>query len=532
MTAFVLVAGPFTGGWVWREAAARLEESGAEVYPATLTGMGDPARPAGPGTDLETHIEDVVRLIDRIDAPEVVIVGHDYGIHPVLGAADRRPERIARIVYLDAGLPQDGDPAVALVPDQAVREGLLQQPGPGESGGPVPPPQYDEWQRWGSTDGIPPEALARMTRLAVPQPARTLTQPLRLTGAASGLPTTGVLCTANGSNIEMVEFLVTSGPPQFRWLADPRVTFFELATGHWPMLSSPGELAGVLLRAAAGEGHRVTAAASEQPPHLRSFLLDVEERPRERVGQMDLYLPELPDALDVPDAPGAPGAPGAPDLPGADAAQDAGRPRPAVVFVHGGPVAPDVRPTPRDWPAYIGYCRYVASLGAVGVMLDHRLHGLSDYARAAEDVAAAVERVRADPRVDGDRIALWYFSGGGLLSADRLAEPPPWLRCVAMTYPVLAPLPGWGLVEARFRPVQAVGAAGQLPVVLTRVGLENAAIAATVEEFLSAAENCGAGVEVVDVPLGHHGFETIDHTEEARDAVERAVRSVLGHLTS
>lgn len=52
----------------------------------------------------------------------------------------------------------------------------------------------------------------------------------------------------------------------------------------------------------------------------------------------------------------------------------------------------------------------------------------------------------------------------------------------------------------------------------------------TVEEFLTAAKDCEANVEVIDVPLGHHGFETIDHTEEARDAVDRAVRSVLGHL--
>ncbi|GGY07287.1 alpha/beta hydrolase [Streptomyces hiroshimensis] len=501
MTAFVLVSGPFTGDWVWQEVAARLREAGAEVHPAMLTGMGDHRRPGGPGTDLGTHVEDLVRLIDGIDAAEVVIVGHDYGIHPVLGAADRRPERIARVVYLDAGMPEDGDAAVALVPDHALRERLLQQSGPSESDWRVPPPQGDEWQRWGSTDGIPAEALARMDRLAVPQPAGTFTQPLRLSGAASGLPTTGVLCTAGGVGIETVEFLVRSGPPQFRRLADPQVSFFELATGHWPMLSSPGELASVLLRAAAGEGHRVAAAPSEQPDHLRSFLMDVPERPRERVGRTDLYLP------------------------------DADEPRPAVVFVHGGPVSPDARPTPRDWPGFVGYCRYVASLGAVGVMLDHRLHALTDYARAAEDVAAAVERVRADPRVDGERIALWYFSAGGLLSADPLAEPPPWLRCVALTYPVLAPLPGWGLVDSRFRPVAAVGSAGRLPVVLTRVGRENAAIAATVGEFLSAAENCKAGVEVVDVPLGRHGFETTDHSEEARGAVERAVRSVLGHLT-
>lgn len=162
--------------------------------------------------------------------------------------------------------------------------------------------------------------------------------------------------------------------------------------------------------------------------------------------------------------------------------------------------------------------------------VDHRLHGLGDFAQAAADVAEAVELVRADPRVDGERVALWFFSGGGLLSADWLAAPPPWLRCVAATYPVLAPLPNWGLTESRFRPAVALAGAGELPIVLTRVELESAEIAATVQEFLTAAEACRAEVEVVEVPGGHHGFETVDHTEQARQAVAHAVRAVLRHL--
>ncbi|MEC4015374.1 alpha/beta hydrolase [Streptomyces sp. H27-D2] len=502
MTAFVLVSGSHTGGWIWREVTARLRESGSEVYPATLTGMGDRRHLAGPDTDLETHIEDLVRLIDHVDAPEVVIVGHCYGIHPVLGAADRRPDRIARIVHLDAGLPQDGDAALELVPDQAVRDRLRQSAEPAGDDWRIPAPSRDAWQRWGSVAGVSADALARLDRLAAPQPSGTLTQPLRLSGAVSELPMTGVLCTGNGSSIALVETMVGFGEPRFQALTDPRVSLFELDTGHWPMLSCPDELAEVLLGAAAGKGHRVAATVSEQPAHLRPFLMEVPERRRERVGRVDLHLP------------------------------DADQPRPAVVFVHGGPVPPGTRPTPRDWPTFVGYGRYVASLGAVGVTVDHRLHSLGDYGRAAEDVAEAVELVRADPRVDGQRVALWYFSGGGLLSADWLAAPPPWLRCVAATYPVLAPLPNWGLADTRFRPAAAVSAAGQLPIVLTRVGLERAEIAVTVEEFLTAAKDCDANIEVVDVPLGHHGFETIDHTEQARHAVDHAVRSVLGHLRS
>ncbi|MFJ1607996.1 alpha/beta fold hydrolase [Streptomyces sp. NPDC088253] len=508
MTAFILVAGAHTGSWIWQAVADRLRESGAQAYPVTLTGMGDRGHAAGPDTDLETHIHDLLRVIDRTDAAEVVLVGHCYGIHPVLGAADRRPERIARIVHLDAGMPQHGDQALTLVPDQAVRDRLLHRAGPADDDWRIPPPPLEEWQRWGSVAGLSPAVLARLAGDAVPQPAGTLTQPLRLSKAVSELPKTGVLCTANGSSIAMVEALVGLGDPRFQVLTDPRVSFFELDTGHWPMLSCPEEVAETLVRAAAGEGHRVAAAVNEQPAHLRPFLMDVPEQPRERVGRVDLYLPD-----DLPD-----------DL------AEAGRPRPAVVFVHGGPVHPDVRPTPRDWPAFVGYGRYVAGLGAVGVTLDHRLHDLADYGRAAEDIAEAVDLVRADPRVDGERVALWHFSSGGLLAADWLAAPPPWLRCVAASYPILAPLPNWGLVDSRFRPAHAVRTAGRLPIVLTRVELERAEIAVTVEEFLAVAEKCDADVEVIDVPLGHHGFETINHTEQARDAVEQAVQSVLGHL--
>ncbi|MFB7586922.1 alpha/beta fold hydrolase [Streptomyces sp. NPDC056169] len=513
MTTFVLVPGAFTGGWVWEETAVRLREAGAEAYPVTLSGSGDRRGEAGPGTDLETHVEELVRLVDGIGATDVVLVGHGYGLHPVLGAADRLPERVSRVVALDTALPQDGEAPVRSVPDPEVRARLADPTRAAENHGPVPPPTRDTWPRWGSTEGVPAAALDRLERLAAPQPPGTLTRPLRLTGAGSALPVTGVLCTANGSSIDLVEMLVEVGPPQIRALADDRVRFLELATGHWPMLSVPEELAETLLRAAAGEGHRVSAPervhAPERPTHLLPFLLDVPEAPRERRGRVDLHLPEADG----------------------HAGDSAGAPRPAVVFVHGGPIAPDQRPTPRDTPFFLGYGRYAASLGAVGVTLDHRLHGLADYPRAADDLAEAVELVRADPRVDGDRIALWFFSTGGLLAADWLAAPPPWLRCVAANYPALAPLPGWGAVESRFRPVDALGPGpGAPPVVLTRAGLEHPAFAATVQEFLDAAAKSGVEVELVDVPLGHHGFELTDPNDASRAAVERAMRAVLRRL--
>ncbi|WP_328549652.1 MULTISPECIES: alpha/beta hydrolase [unclassified Streptomyces] len=510
MTVFVLVAGAFTGAHVWQETAARLAASGAEVHSVALTGLDGSRRGTGVRIDLETHIADVIAAIDSVDAAaggDIVLVGHGYGIHPVVGAADRRAERIARIVCLDTGMPKDGIPALAAVPDPDLRAQVAERAG-SEAGtegadGAQAPKSRAEWQRWGSTAGVSDTAMDRLVALAAPQPTATLLQPLRLTGAVTAVPTTGVLCTRNGASIALVQQLVSLGDPDLRFLADPRVSFFELATGHWPMLSCPTELAVALLRAAAGEGQRLKPADDTQPPpHLRPFPLDVPELPRERRGNVDLYLP--------PDAEG---------------------PRPAVVFVHGGPVPAGVRPTPRDWPTLMGYARLAAAQGAVGVTLDHRLHDVADYERAAEDVAAAVELARADPRVDADRIALWFFSAGGLIMADWLRARPVWLRCVAATYPILAPMSNWGLAGSGFLPAEAVAHAGNLPVVLTRVGLEMPEIAVTVEEFLAAAKDAGTDVEVVDVPHGRHGFETLAPVEEWRDAVHRAMGSVLARLT-
>ncbi|WP_327289689.1 alpha/beta fold hydrolase [Streptomyces sp. NBC_01198] len=512
-TAFILVPGLHTGGWIWQEVAERLREAGAEAYPLTLSGMGGPggqdgAAGEGAGADLETHIADVLRAVEGTHAPAVVLVGHCYGVHPVVGAADRLPDRVARIVLVDTQMPMDGDPAAALVPEQALRDELLRgitaAPEDAGAAAELAPPTAEGWRAWGSLQGVGAAGSARLARRAVPQPWATLAQPLRLNGAAGAsgpLPVTGVLCAANGSSLAMIDAALRLGDPRLAYLAAPHLSYLEMATGHWPMLSEPDATARVLLRAAAGEGTAVRPpSGAERPEHLRPFLIDVAERPRERVGRVDLHLP------------------------------DADGPYPAVVFVHGGPVPEGARPTPRDWPAFLGYARLAADLGAVGVTVDHRLHDLAGFERAAQDVADAVAVARAHPRVDADRVALWFFSVGGLLAADWLAAPPDWLRCLALTYPLLAPFPGWGVPGPRFRPAEAVRAAGRLPVVLTRVGRERAEFAATVEDFLAAALAAEVGVQVVDIPSAAHGFETPDHSDEARSAVHLALRTVVSHL--
>ncbi|MGW2209646.1 alpha/beta hydrolase family protein [Streptomyces sp. NPDC001781] len=484
--AFVLVPETHTGDWVWEGVADVLRRAGARVRCATLHEDG-PAEPV----DLETHVAEVIRQVDAA-GERVVLVGHGYGLLPALGAADRRPERVVRVVHLDAaGLPEDGDSALDVLP-------ALPRPASGATE--VPPPTRDEWHRLGSTDGLTPAELDRLAARAVPQPVATLTQPLRLSEGAARIPRTGILCAADGSAIDRLRWMASLGDPRLSLLTEPGNTFLELPTGHWPMLSEPDLLAKALRQAAEGEGESLALPEDHVPDHLRPFVVESPDRPRERVEHVDLYLPDGQEA------------------------------RPAVVFVHGGPLPAGIRPTPRDWPTFTGYARLVAQLGFVAVTLDHRLHAPDDFARAAEDVSAAVDLVRARPEVDGDRVALWFFSGGGPLAAPWLSAPPPWLRCLAANYPLMEPLPVHGADVDRFRPVAAVRGAGDLPVVLTRAGLEDPMLDATVERFLTAAAECGTRVETVTAPHCRHGFETLDHTAEARTAVREAVDRVLGNL--
>ncbi|GAA3455105.1 hypothetical protein [Dactylosporangium matsuzakiense] len=173
-------------------------------------------------------------------------------------------------------------------------------------------------------------------------------------------------------------------------------------------------------------------------------------------------------------------------------------------------------------------------------MFDHPLYSPHAYPRAAAQVREAVDRAREHPRVDGDRIALWFFSGGGPLCSDWLRDPPSWLRCVALTYPRL----GGPDLEPSFQPTAAVrdvgaaaaaGVAGAmrangLPIVLTRVGLERPDIAVTVTQFVAEARIAEANLTIIDVPAGQHAFDTLDDTDASRQAITQATDHVLAAL--
>ncbi|MFJ3956357.1 alpha/beta hydrolase [Arthrobacter sp. NPDC090010] len=230
------------------------------------------------------------------------------------------------------------------------------------------------------------------------------------------------------------------------------------------------------------------------------FVISVPEVVRERRADLDFYRPSLESG-----------------------------PAPMVVLVHGGPIPPGK--DMRDSVLFSGYAALLADHGCASVMFTHGLHSPSDYPAAAADVTLAVEQARALPGVDPERVALWFFSGGGLLAADWLSATPPWLKCLALSYPVLDADESWG-VDPRFRPVQALRGPDSPPMLLTRVGRESPQFAPGVQRFADAARHQDAPLEIIDLPDGQHAFDVLDHTEASREAVMQAVRWVSRMLAS
>lgn len=109
MTDYVLVHGGWGGAWCWEAVAPRLAQVGGRVFAPTLAGLAERAGEAETAeVNMTTHIDDVVRVLDEHDLREAMLVGHSYGGMVITGAAHRRPERVAHLVYLDALVPTDG----------------------------------------------------------------------------------------------------------------------------------------------------------------------------------------------------------------------------------------------------------------------------------------------------------------------------------------------------------------------------------------------------------------------------------------
>jgi pimeloyl-ACP methyl ester carboxylesterase len=230
---YVLVHGAWHGGWCWARVASLLVAAGHRVLTPTCTGLGDRAHLLSPTVGLDTFIEDVAATIAMEELTDIVLVGHSFAGSVISGIADRMPERIAHLVYLDATVLRSGQSPFDVVPADVVatRRRLAME----SSGGltlPVPPASV-----FGVDDPADAAWLGRHLR---PHPLKTYEDALRLQNPiGNGRPKTYIACT-------QPDYAVLA--PVRAWVrAQPDWTFGQIATGHDAMVTAPELLAATLL---------------------------------------------------------------------------------------------------------------------------------------------------------------------------------------------------------------------------------------------------------------------------------------------
>lgn len=227
---YVLVHGGFHGGWCWQEVAALLRAQGHTVYTPTLTGLGERSHLLALRPGLETFIEDIAQVIRFENLHEVVLVGHSFAGSVVSALADRMPERLHRLVYLDANVMESGGSSAERAPERVAqyRERAMAQGG--GLGIPPPDPAY-----FGIEDAALAEAIRPRLTL---HPLQTYFDRLELRHPlGNGVPATFIACTRP---------LFPAGEPS-RQLARARGwQYLEIATGHDAMLLAPRDLAALL----------------------------------------------------------------------------------------------------------------------------------------------------------------------------------------------------------------------------------------------------------------------------------------------
>lgn len=229
---YVLVHGAFHGGWCWKDVANRLRTRGHIVYVPTLTGLGERSHLLTPETDLNTWITDLSQLFKYEELRDVILVGHSFAGSMVSAMADRIPEKLRHLVYLDAMVLQSGQSPIDTAPPGTIERYTARaiETSGGLTVPPNPPAHY------GITDPVQAEWQARMM---TPHPLTTYRDKLMLENPlCNGVPATYIACSEP-------HFATTSTSRDFvrgreGW------TYLEIPTHHNAMALMPKETADML----------------------------------------------------------------------------------------------------------------------------------------------------------------------------------------------------------------------------------------------------------------------------------------------
>jgi pimeloyl-ACP methyl ester carboxylesterase len=226
MTTFVLVDGGWGGGWSWGAVRRLLQADGHDVHAVTLTGLGERSHLLSPAVGLDTHIQDVVNVLHWEDLRDVVLVGQSYGGFIITAVADRMPDRIGRLLYLDADIPEDGDCLASQVP-RAIWPLFGLDPESDEVPLALALPDA-------LTADLDPWAQARVTA----HPTKTFFDQVKLTGAGARIPTTYIHCT-EGWAVALVQPMVARAKAR-GW------NYVEIASVHDAHVADPELVARIL----------------------------------------------------------------------------------------------------------------------------------------------------------------------------------------------------------------------------------------------------------------------------------------------
>lgn len=209
--------------------------NGHAVYTPSFTGMGDRAHLLSPDITIDTFVEDLARVILTEELTEVVLVGHSVGGVPISGVADRLPECMAHLVYLDSVVVESGKSAFSYYPqaEVEVRINAAEKATNGRAV-PIPQPLPSVWGlgKQGDYDWV--------RRHLSPHPLRTYTTPLTLRApVGNGLPRTYV-------HLTQPSYPALDGPRQLvrSW---PGWDWVELSTPHNSMTTHPDDVVGLQL---------------------------------------------------------------------------------------------------------------------------------------------------------------------------------------------------------------------------------------------------------------------------------------------
>jgi pimeloyl-ACP methyl ester carboxylesterase len=229
----ILIPGLWLDGSSWDAVVPPLQEAGHRTHALTLPGM-ESREADRTGITLRDSVDAVVAVIDSLDPAggQVVLVGHSGGGAIAHAAVDARPDRVARVVYVDAGPVADG----GVINDQLPVED-----------GEIPLPDWSLFEEEDLVD-LDDELRAAFRARAVPSPARVATDAQRLTDERRyEVPVTVIACEFPSA---LLRQWMDEGHPYVQELARIRsVELVDLPTGHWPQFTRPTDLAQAILAA-------------------------------------------------------------------------------------------------------------------------------------------------------------------------------------------------------------------------------------------------------------------------------------------